>query len=334
VRVALITHPSSYQHVGPAGHPERPERVTAAIAGVEAAGLEVVRVQAEPAGLDDLLTVHEAGFITDLERFCSRGGGAIDADTYAVAGSWEAALSAAGAGPTAVAALDGGDADVAFVVVRPPGHHAEAGRAMGFCLFNNIAITAAALAEAGQRVAIVDWDVHHGNGTQQRFYADPNVLYVSIHQDDWYPGTGRLDEVGEGEGRGYTVNLPMPAGAGGQEYAEVMGRVVVPVLEQFGADWMLVSAGYDAHHRDPLAEISLAEEDFAAMAADLSRMVPGGRTVFHLEGGYDLDAVQGSVAATLAGHTGTFPVRGVGLAGAADSINQIVETLSAHWDVV
>ncbi len=334
MKVALVTHPSSYAHVGPAGHPERPDRLDAAVAGVEQSGLDVIRVEAEAASDQELEAIHSQRFIADLREFCEAGGGRIDADTYAVPGSWEAAVHAAGAGRSAVDTLEREVADVAFVAVRPPGHHAEASRAMGFCLLNNVAITAAHLADASQRVAVVDWDVHHGNGTQRSFYADDRVLYVSVHQSPWYPGTGWIDETGVGAGAGFTVNVPMPARAGGPEYTEAMTRVVVPILEQYEPDWLLVSAGYDGHHRDPLALIDLTEDDYASMATMLADVVPARRTVFLLEGGYDLDAVSDSVAATLQGHGETTPRRGSGFSKRATPIDQVVETLSPYWDLV
>jgi acetoin utilization deacetylase AcuC-like enzyme len=223
----------------------------------------------------------------------------LDADTYAVTESWEAAIRAAGAGTAAAAALEEGHGEEAFLAVRPPGHHATSTRAMGFCLFNNVAVTAASLTAAGSRVAIVDWDVHHGNGTQDTFFRDGSVLYVSIHEFPFYPGTGWVDELGAGPGSGTTINIPLPAGTAGDVYRAAMAEVAVPALETFGPDWLLVSAGYDAHAADPLADIRLEAADYAAMATALRATVPSGRTVYFLEGGYDLDAVEASVEATL-----------------------------------
>jgi len=337
MRVGLVTHPSSLEHRGPASHPERPDRIAAAVAGVHQSGLVTVELTATSVSRNDLVRVHDESFVDAIESFCAAGGGAIDLDTFAVEASWQAALNAAGSGATAVRALEGGDIDVAFVAMRPPGHHAERARAMGFCLFNNVAVAAAALADKGQRIAIVDWDVHHGNGTQEIFAADRDVLYVSIHQDPFYPGTGSVDEIGEGEGIGATINIPMTEGAGGTDYAEAMARVVVPVVEQFAPDWMLVSAGYDAHTADPLAGIRLEDGDYSAMSSGLAPLVPGARTVFFLEGGYDLAAVRDSIAATLDGHAGLAkgPRYGTPSSDTAVSgtIGQIVETLAPYWDV-
>ena len=207
---------------------------------------------------------------------------------------------------------------------------------MGFCLFNNVAVTAAELVESGGRVAIVDWDVHHGNGTQHAFSADPRVLYVSMHQHPFYPGTGWLDEIGEGDAAGTTVNLPMPRGSGGGTYAEALTRVVLPVVEQFEAEWLLVSAGYDAHRLDPLAELDLVEADYALMASALAPLFPDHRAIYFLEGGYDLGAMRDSVTATLNGHAGlgieskTAPEEAD---PAGPFIDQIVETLSPYWDL-
>ena len=337
MRVALVTHPSSFDHVPTPGHPERPDRVIAAVDGVIRSGLTVVEVDADPATRNDLLAIHDEVFISALERLCAEGGGSIDADTYASPGSWEAAVNAAGAGATAVRSLEAGAADVGFVVMRPPGHHAEADRAMGFCLLNNVAVTAAKLGASGQRVAIVDWDVHHGNGTQAIFASNPDVLYASVHQYPFYPGTGSTDEIGEGGGTGATVNIPVPGGADGAIYEEAFSRVIVPIIEQFGPDWLLVSSGYDAHIADPLADIRLVDDDFAMMASALAPLVPPGRTVFCLEGGYDLDAIRSSVSATLRGHADPSPglqFSGSGGGSADRALDRVVEAISPYWDVV
>lgn len=336
MRVALVTHPASEDHRGPPGHPERQERLDAALDGVGESGLEVVPLVADAAERGDLLAVHDEGFLDDLRAFCGAGGGWIDADTYAVAGSWQAALRGAGAGSTAARALDDDAADVALVATRPPGHHAEHDRAMGFCLLNGIAVAAAMLTGRGERVAIIDWDVHHGNGTQGAFFDDPRVLYVSLHQYGvpFYPGTGSFTEIGTGAATGTTVNIPMRAGTDGAIYAEAFSRIVAPIVAQFGPDWMLVSAGYDAHIDDPLASTRLVATDYAWMAAALAPLVGPRRTVFFLEGGYDLDAVRQSTAATLRGHgePGTIQLPPVG-ASKPDQLPQIVETLAPYWDL-
>lgn len=204
----------------------------------------------------------------------------------------------------AVRRLEEGSADTAFLAVRPPGHHARRATAMGFCLFNNVAVTAAMLAERGDRVAIVDWDVHHGNATEEMFGSREDVLYISLHQYPYYPGTGGLVDMTAHAGAATTLDVPLPAGTAGDLYRLAFSRLVVPVVEGFGPDWLLVSAGYDAHARDPLAGIRLLASDYAFMAGALAAVTPPARTIYYLEGGYDLDAIRASVSATLAGAAG------------------------------
>jgi acetoin utilization deacetylase AcuC-like enzyme len=327
MRVALVTHDSSLRHQTGRFHPERPDRIPATIAGVHESGLIVVEYEPLPARFEDLALVHDGEYIAEVERFCATGGGAFDSDTVAVPASWDAALRSAGGGPAAIDALANGIADVGFVAMRPPGHHALRNRAMGFCLFNNIAIAARRLTEQGNKVAIVDWDVHHGNGTQRTFYDDPKVIYVSLHEFPAYPGTGWVDETGSSDAPGTTVNFPMPGGTEGAPYRWAMRWVIVPILEEFEPDWLLVSAGYDAHRADPLADILLEESDYAAMAAMLAKVMPVQRTVFFLEGGYDLAALTASTAATLRGSAGDAPepppVEATGTAGAWKEIRHV-----------
>ena len=282
-------------------HPERPERLTATIEGIKTSGLQVVEFGPEPVSRDLLHAVHDEAFIAGLERFCGAGGGPIDMDTVASAHSWEAALRAAAAGPELVDRIESGEADLGYVAMRPPGHHAEHARAMGFCLFNNIAVTAAHLTARGSRVAIVDWDVHHGNGTQEMFYSDPAVLYLSIHQAGIYPGTGRLGEVGDGAGEGTNLNLAVPAATTGAMHRRAVDEIFAPMIEEFGADWILVSAGYDAHRLDPLATLHLRSSDYGAMASRLSQIDLDGGAIIFLEGGYDLGALERSARATVRG---------------------------------
>ena len=256
---------------------------------------------------EDLERVHTAAYLDQLQSFCEAGGGQLDLDTAVSAASWEAASYAAGAGLAAVDALEGGEGDAAFCAVRPPGHHAVPSRAMGFCLLNNVAVTAASLRDRGERVLIVDWDAHHGNGTQDMFWADPNVLYVSMHQWPLYPGTGRLDDLGAGPGLGATVNFPLPAGATGDVFLAAL-ETAAPLVEQFSPTWVLVSAGYDAHRADPLTGLALSSGDYAALTAGILELGPAGRTVVFLEGGYDLEALRASVEATVTTLLGV-PVR-------------------------
>jgi acetoin utilization deacetylase AcuC-like enzyme len=211
---------------------------------------------------------------------------------------------AAGAGPDAVERLDRGEGDAAFLAVRPPGHHATPTRAMGFCLLNNIAVTAAALVARGERVAIIDWDAHHGNGTQDAFYADGRVLYVSLHEFPLYPYTGRLDETGTGAGEGTTINVPLPAGATGDVLLHAMDVLVGPAVEAFAPTWLLLSAGFDGHRDDPLTGLHLSSGDFAELTARSLALAPPGRRIAFLEGGYDLQALSDSTAACVAALAG------------------------------
>jgi acetoin utilization deacetylase AcuC-like enzyme len=307
MRLLLYGHEACLKHDPGRWHPERSARIPAAVDGAMISGADVEEREAPQATVADLETVHRAGYVKGIHDFCDSGGGPLDPDTIVSADSWEASLRAAGAGIAAVDSLRAGEGDAAFLAVRPPGHHAEPDRAMGFCVFNNIGIAAEHAARAGDRVAIVDWDVHHGNATQVFFYDRPDVLYVSMHEYPFYPGSGWLDETGKGEGEGYTVNLPFPAGAAGDVYESAWLRVVLPVLEEFEPDWVLVSAGFDAHADDQLADLRLREADFGRMAYRIGRIVQRGRIVFFLEGGYDLDAITNSVSAAVRGVDGEFP---------------------------
>jgi acetoin utilization deacetylase AcuC-like enzyme len=291
-------------HDGGGGHPERPARIDAVMAGVADVALELGSdleiVAPVPADLVALTRVHTAAYLGALEEFCREGGGNLDPDTFARPDSWSAALLSAGAGLQAIDALRRRGGGAAFVATRPPGHHALADRAMGFCLLNNVGVAAAALAAEGERVLVVDWDVHHGNGTQALFWDDPAVLYVSTHQSPFYPGTGGASEVGGDAARGLTVNVPLPAGATGDVVRRALDEVAAPVIEGFGPTWVLISAGFDAHRADPLADLALSGGDFAALARTVSGYAPRlGRVVAFLEGGYDLGALRSSVAATL-----------------------------------
>ena len=283
-------------------HPERRERVDASLAGIAEAGLQdaATWIAAREATAAELARVHDPKYVDAVRRFCEQGGGQLDPDTSAAPGSYDTARRAAGAVLGAIAALDAGECDVAFAAGRPPGHHALAGRAMGFCLFNNVAVGAAALRAAGHRVAILDWDVHHGNGTQDIFWDDPDVLFVSLHESPLYPGTGRSDETGGPDAPGATLNLPFPAGTRGDTYRAAFDDVITPVMEAFAPDWLLVSAGFDGHRDDPLAGLQLTAGDFADLARRAASWVPPRRMVLTLEGGYDLAALTSSTGATLA----------------------------------
>ena len=306
VRLLLYTHPACREHDTGGWHPERPARLEAALAGARRGAQEVVELEAPEAPLEALYAVHRPSHVSRVQDFCLAGGGSLDPDTVVSTGSWDAALRAAGAGLAAVEALERGEGDAAFLAVRPPGHHATRDRAMGFCLFNNIGVTAQALAQRGQRVAIVDWDVHHGNASQEMFYDRRDVLYVSTHEFPFYPGTGWIDEAGKGEGEGWNINLPVPAGTAGDAYEEAWSSIVLPVLRAMAPDWILVSAGFDGHADDPLANVRLREPDYGRMGRRLAEITPG-RLIFFLEGGYDLQAISASVEAAMLGVGGEFP---------------------------
>ena len=304
--VLVEMHPACSAHDTGDFHPERASRLQAVQAGLKGALASGAAVLVTPrdATREEIVRVHSPEAVDAIEAFCLAGGGHIDADTTASADSWKAALAAAGGGLDAVERLRAGEASAAFVAVRPPGHHATPEQAMGFCLLNNVAITAAALADAGERVLIVDFDAHHGNGTQDAFYNDPRVLYISLHQSPLYPGTGRLRETGAGEGIGTTVNLPVPPGATGDVYLAALDEVIVPVAERFGATWLIISAGFDGHRADPLTDLGLTSGDFWELTSRLCALVPAGRRVAVLEGGYDLDALATSTAASVAALAG------------------------------
>jgi len=302
----LYTDPRFVEHDTSPGHPERAARMAAVARGVEQSvvGDDLVHGTPRPATVEELATVHDRGYLDALERFCTAGGGNLDPDTVASAASWDVACLAAGAGLDAVDRLRAGDAGSAFLAVRPPGHHATPTRAMGFCLLNNVAVTAAALADAGERVLVVDIDAHHGNGTQDAFWDDPRVTYVSVHEHPMYPGTGMVRESGGPHAPGGTVNVPVPAETSGDVYRRMVDEVVVPVAERMAPTWLLLSTGFDAHRRDPLTGLALSSGDYWDLTARLLALVPAGRRLVFLEGGYDLDAVAMSTAATLAAMAG------------------------------
>jgi len=296
----LLTHPACREHLVPEGHPERPARLKAVekILSTEHFAA-LAREEAPRATREHLLLAHAPEHVELIESLLPEEGLAqVDPDTWLSPRSLEAALRAAGAAVRAVEAVAGMEADNAFCAIRPPGHHAESRRAMGFCLFNNAAIAARHAREAcgAERVAIVDFDVHHGNGTQEIFWSEADVLYCSVHQMPAYPGSGDSSETGE---HGNIVNCPLPPGAGPGRFREAVRARILPALDAFEPEFLIISAGFDAHQKDPLASLRLGEEDYAwitlALMEAAARMCAG-RVVSVLEGGYDLAALAASVA--------------------------------------
>jgi acetoin utilization deacetylase AcuC-like enzyme len=294
-------------HAPRAYHPERPERLVAARAAIEKSGALFQRVAAREATDEELARVHDPRFV---ERLRSLDGqeGHIDADTYVARSSVSAARLAAGGLVAMVDAMIDGPIPKGVALLRPPGHHARPSRAMGFCLLNNVAVAAAhARARGIERVLVMDWDVHHGNGTQEMFWKEPGVLYVSTHQFPFYPGTGDADEIGEGEGTGYTVNVPLTAGGGDAIYRGAFERVILPICEEYGPELVLISAGFDPAARDPLAQMQVTAEGFGWMARALAAIAAKsaqGRVGLVLEGGYDLVALEAGLVASLKGMLG------------------------------
>jgi acetoin utilization deacetylase AcuC-like enzyme len=314
-------------------HPESALRLTAVMHVLTEAGLtsHLVPLTARDATVDEIAMVHEPSYIASIHQMAERGGAWADPDTYISPRSYDAALRAAGGALSATDAVLDGDIDSAFCLVRPPGHHAMPDRAMGFCLFNNIAIAArhAVRGRGLERVAIVDFDIHHGNGTQAAFYDDPAVLYFSTHQYPYYPGTGHLEETGEGAGRGLNVNVPLPAGCGDDEFRRVFNEALEPLLDRYRPQFVLVSAGYDGHFDDPLASMKLSVAGYAEMMSFLRRKAGEmceGRLVCVLEGGYHLLAEAWSVRACLEVLLGESP--------AQDPFGKAPEGSGCHIDKV
>ena len=304
-RSAVVIDPEFLKHDPGQLHPERPQRLKVLLE--LARGLDSQKFQLLPpraASREDIASCHTGEYIDLVQATSTVNRCALDGDTVTSRDSFGVGLLATGGLLKLCDAIAAGEARNGFALVRPPGHHALKDRAMGFCLFNTVAIGARHVLRhyGAERVLIMDWDVHHGNGTQDAFYSDRSVLYLSTHQYPYYPGTGAAEEVGAGVGAGYTVNLPLPAGCGDPEYLRVFKDIVLPIAEKFAPDWILVSAGFDPHRRDPLGGMNVTESGFGAMAAmlvALAEKYAGGKIAFLLEGGYDLAALKNSVAAVL-----------------------------------
>jgi acetoin utilization deacetylase AcuC-like enzyme len=304
-RVAIVEDGRHVTHVLP-GHPERPDRVEAIRARLASvAGLAALpRLAITPADDDALLRVHARAHLDRVAALCAAGGGHFDADTYATPSSDACARISAGGAVAAVDAVVTGECDAAFAVLRPPGHHATASRAMGFCLYNNVAVAIEqARAERGVgRVAVVDIDVHHGNGSQDTYWNDAGVLYTSLHQFPFYPGSGALDERGGPQAAGLTVNVPLPAGTSAAVWLREFDGIVMPALRDFEPELLVVSCGFDAHRDDPLADLLLETDTYAQVAQRLIFLAdrpPAPRSAWILEGGYNLEALAASTEAVL-----------------------------------
>jgi acetoin utilization deacetylase AcuC-like enzyme len=304
MKVGFVYDPIYLKH-DTGQHPENANRLLAIMRFVERTGpwQQLVPVAPDMASVDDISLVHDSQHISYIKEFAEKGGGQLTPDTIMSADSYEVARYAVGGVIKATDVVTAGELDSVFALVRPPGHHATRQQAMGFCLFNNIAIaTKYALHKYGlERIAIVDFDVHHGNGTQEAFYDDPRVLYVSTHEYPHYPGTGRIEETGIGAAEGTTVNIPLTAGCGDDEYQRVFEQIVVPVVRRFKPQLVMVSAGYDAHWTDELAMMQVTTTGFAwiiNIIKELATELCGGRLVFSLEGGYNLTALSSSIRAT------------------------------------
>ncbi len=305
MRTAIVLDPRFRAHDPGAGHPERPERLLTIedlIHGWRGAPLE--RVSARIAADDEIRSAHTPELLAKIRQTQHVARARIDADTTTCDRSFETALLAAGGLIELVDAVATRAFANGFAFVRPPGHHATATDAMGFCLFNNVAVAAKHLqaTHGFERIAIIDWDLHHGNGTEAIFYDDPSVLYVSLHQYPYYPGTGAVTDTGRGDGLGYTINVPFGAGVGDEGYLLAFEEILAPVLRQFAPQFVLISAGFDCHWRDPLGGMQVTEKGFVGMTRSLlsvAEEVAGGRLVAVLEGGYDLDAIRASTEVVL-----------------------------------
>jgi acetoin utilization deacetylase AcuC-like enzyme len=339
-RSAVVIDPEYLKHDPGQFHPERPQRLEVLLE--LARGLDTQKFQLLPprsASREEIASCHASDYIDLVQATSTVNRSALDGDTVTSRDSFGVGLLATGGLLRLSDAIAAGEARNGFALVRPPGHHALKDRAMGFCLFNTVAVGARHVLRhyGAERILIMDWDVHHGNGTQDAFYDDRRVLYLSTHQYPYYPGTGAADESGAGAGEGYTVNLPLPAGCGDPEYLRVFKDIVLPIAEKFAPDWILVSAGFDPHRRDPLGGMNVTESGFGAMAAmlvALAEKYAGGKIAFLLEGGYDLSALKNSVAAVLenikSGETADIP-DDVGGEAIEPLVRKILSIQDKYW---
>lgn len=298
----FVYHDEYLRHDTGSFHPENAKRLVAIMEKLKEKNFteKLYKIEPRMATEEEIKYVHEDTYVKEVEEICNRGGGMLDPDTPVCRDSYKIALLSAGGALKAVEEVMSSNVRNAFALTRPPGHHATRDRGMGFCIFNNIAIVAEHLKRkyGFKRILIVDWDVHHGNGTQEIFFEDPSVLYFSTHQYPHYPGTGRVREVGEGEGKGFTINVPLPPGTNNKDYLYVMNKILVPIGMAFSPEFVLVSAGFDSHVGDPLASMSLTSDSFGLFTDKIRHIAEkksNGRVVILLEGGYNLKALSESV---------------------------------------
>ncbi|MFC1624086.1 histone deacetylase [Candidatus Omnitrophota bacterium] len=302
MKTALIYHPIYLKHDTGPHHPERASRLQAILRRLQKTKLiEKLRlVEPGSASIEDITLVHPRDYVSSIKDKCRDGCTNLDADTVISEKSFEAALFAAGAVMKGIDLIFDGEIDNAFCMVRPPGHHARPSQAMGFCLFNNVAIAARFIQKKYKlnRILILDWDVHHGNGTEEIFYKDPSVFYISLHQYPHYPGTGSKEDIGEGKGKGFNLNIPMPSGSGDTDYINAFQDVIAPALKEFKPEFILISAGFDGHKDDPLSTINLTEDGYKRMTEILKAMAStytGNKLLSVLEGGYNLLSLSNSI---------------------------------------
>ena len=339
-RTAVVIDPDFLKHQPGHAHPERPERLKVLLdltRGLHGSDLQILPPR--PAKKEEVSSCHSSEYI-DLVRSTSEiNRYALDGDTVTCADSFGIALLAVGGFLRLLDSVSTFDFRHGFALVRPPGHHATRDRAMGFCLFNTVAIGAHYLKRlyGARRILIMDWDVHHGNGTQDSFYQDPSVLYISTHQYPYYPGTGAIEEVGNGKGEGYTVNIPLPAGCGDEEYLRVFKEIVIPIADKYQPEWVLVSAGFDPHQHDPLGGMRVTEKGFGIMASmllELAQKHAAGKIAFLLEGGYNLEALRNSVSVVLEkmkGEDRSEPAVQIGMQRVDPLIRKILKFQEKYW---